>query len=213
MLSERMSVYHWILLGGFTVCFIFCAWQFIHVLRKTRIRQYSDSLGNPFPGILFSFTGAMFPSKKETAFLHLPTYAAGLLFHLGTFLGFIVMVLLFFDAVPGFWLSYIMAGFLIITMACGISILLKRTLMKKMRSLSSPDDYFSNILVSLFHGFSAVTLLKTTVEPFLFIYTTILLLYIPVGKLRHMVYFFTSRIHLGIFFGWRGVWPVKKDEI
>jgi hypothetical protein len=36
------------------------------------------------------------------------------------------------------------------------------------------------------------------------------MLYIPAGKLRHTVYFFAARYHLGYFFGWRGVWPPGK---
>jgi hypothetical protein len=43
----------------------------------------------------------------------------------------------------------------------------------------------------------------------LFIYAAFLFLYIPFGKLKHTVYFFSSRIYLGKFFGKRGVWPVK----
>ena len=44
-----------------------------------------------------------------------------------------------------------------------------------------------------------------------YIITTILLLYMPVGKLKHLVYYFSARYHLGFFYGWRNVWPQKKD--
>ncbi|UCG28109.1 MAG: hypothetical protein JSV24_01755, partial [Bacteroidales bacterium] len=96
--------------------------------------------------------------------------------------------------------------------ASGLSILVKRVVLKKIREFSNPDDYLSNLLVSMFHGVSAAALIEIFTEQFLFIYATVLLIYIPIGKLRHVVFFFTSRIHLGIFYGWRGVWPAGRRK-
>jgi hypothetical protein len=45
-----------------------------------------------------------------------------------------------------------------------------------------------------------------------FIIAAVLWLYFPVGKLRHVVYFFAARYHLGFFFGRRGVWPGHKQQ-
>ena len=33
-----------------------------------------------------------------------------------------------------------------------------------------------------------------------------------VGKLKHVVYFFAARYHLGFFYGWRNVWPPHKTK-
>jgi len=43
-----------------------------------------------------------------------------------------------------------------------------------------------------------------------YVTAALLLLYIPVGKLRHLVYFFAARYQLGYFYGWRGSWPPSK---
>ena len=206
-----MSVYHWILVGGFTICFLSCLSLFIKVIQTSKLKPYSKPLGKRVPAILYSLTGAMSPAKKETAYLHLPTYTAGILFHLGTFCSFIIIVLQFFNITFGF--SGIIAVFLFITSGSGLFILVKRMVMKKMRSLSNPDDYFSNLLVTLFHLIAGLALIRVVSQPMFFLYGTVLFLYIPVGKLRHTVYFFTSRFHLGLFYGWRGVWPAKKGRI
>jgi hypothetical protein len=34
----------------------------------------------------------------------------------------------------------------------------------------------------------------------------------PLGKLRHVVYYFAARYHLGFFYGWRNVWPNHEKK-
>ena len=114
--------------------------------------------GKERTAVAYSFTGAMSPLKKESAFLHLPTYSAGLIYH---------------------------------------------------RGLSSPDDYISNILVTIFQFTTALVILIPSCEPVYYFFTGLLLPYFPLGKLKHAVYFFAARYHLGVFFGHRNVWPPK----
>jgi hypothetical protein len=49
------------------------------------------------------------------------------------------------------------------------------------------------------------------VEPLLG-FGALLFLYIPFGKLRHMVYFFVVRADYGFRLGYRGVYPPEKME-
>jgi hypothetical protein len=149
----------------------------------------------------------MSPLKKESAYLHLPTYTAGLLYHAGTFLGLFLAFLHYFDLSPTGSVSSILAIILIVTGVSGIGILIKRIVKPKMRKLSNPDDYASNLLVTCFQFISALALLNARLLPVLFVYTGLLFLYIPVSKLRHTIYFATSRIYLALIFGRRGVWP------
>jgi len=208
-----MTVFHWICLAGFTVCFAACMYQLLRILTSRDNIDHALPKGETRPAIIYSFTKAMSPAKKETAFKHLPTYAAGLIYHLGTFLAFLWLLLIFLNITASDWIRYISYGLLIVSGICGISILIKRITTARVRHLSNPDDYLSNLLVTAFHFVVANSLLYYDFIPVLLIYATILFLYIPVGKLRHTVYFFTSRMHLGIFFGRRGVWPVKKREV
>jgi hypothetical protein len=42
---------------------------------------------------------------------------------------------------------------------------------------------------------------------FMSLTATALFLYLPFGKIRHCVFFFSTRYHFGAFFGRRGVLP------
>jgi hypothetical protein len=209
---NAMTAYHWIFLSGFTICLIICSCQFIRTLFLTMPKEFAKSKGRVMPAIGYSFTKAMSPTRKETAYLHLPTYIGGLLYHLGTFLGLLLVFFFFFGLYPPAVWSYIFAALLAVSFISGASILFKRIVRQDMRALSNADDYISNSIVTVFHGLVGITLIFPEYSPVLFIYSTILLLYIPVGKLKHVVYFFTSRIYLSIFYGTRGVWPVEKGE-
>ncbi len=207
-----MSTFHWIFLVSFCICFLACLYHFIRSLVLAMPRQYAKARGKILPAVAYSFTKAMSPSHKESAYLHLPTYFGGLVYHLGTFLSFFLVFLFFFNQFPSLPWSAIIAGALAISALAGLSILIKRIMKKNLRQLSNPDDYISNALVTLLHGFVALGLLRNSLVPALLVYTSVVLLYIPVGKLKHLVYFFTSRIYLAIFYGRRGVWPVREDK-
>ena len=171
--------------------------------------DYSQKKGNIGAATRYSFTGAMNPVKKESAYLHFPTYTAGLLYHIGTFLSIFIFILLLFKVEPQGWLSWLFIGTLTISGLSGLGILIKRMTNKELRALSNPDDYISNLLVTTFQLISAIVLNWVTFFPVYFITVSVLLLYLPIGKLKHTIYFFAARYHLGFFYGWRGVWPPK----
>ena len=161
----------------------------------------------------------MMPQNKESAFLHLPEYASGMLFHIGLFTCLLLFVLSFF---PFFnrWISgpdkihYIIPCLLAVTAACGYILLLRRAFSKDLKPLSNPDDYISNALVSTFQLMTVLYLLMPTSQAVVTIYyvaAILLFLYMPLGKLRHAVYYFAARYHLGFFYGWRNVWPKHEN--
>ena len=79
--------------------------------------------------------------------------------------------------------------------------------------MSNLDDYLSNMLTTLFQLMTALLLWfhdSTLVSTLYYIEVSLLLLYIPQGKLKHMLYYFAARYHLGFFYGWRNVWPKKE---
>ena len=110
-------------------------------------------------------------------------------------------------------LSWGLVAFLLVSALCGIGILLKRMIKKGLRELSNPDDYISNVLVTVFQLLMGLTLVSGKVfTPWLFIAAALLLFYIPLGKLKHLLYFFAARWQLGLFYGRRGVWPPIKNQ-
>ena len=205
-----MNWYHYAALASLCFCLVVSLFHMLRLIRLGKPLDWAPSAGKTLPAIQYSFTGAMSPSKKESAFLHLPTYTAGILYHVGTFLS---IFLFFFFLVQVTFIGIfaaLLSGFFVITGGCGIGILIKRMTKKELRSLSSPDDYISNMLVTFFQLITALVLYIPATIPGYFIIASLLLLYFPVGKLKHAIYFFAARYHLGLFYGRRGVWPPKS---
>ena len=205
-----MNWYHWFALAALAICLGSLLIHLIKIIKLGNPQDFSSPLGKPAGAMSYAFVGAMSPAKKESAYLHMPTYTAGIIYHLGTFLSIFLFFLIFSGIVLNGWILYSIVGFLVLSSLSGFGILIKRMVKKIMRQLSNPDDYISNALVSLFHLVTACQLIDPALPAFYYVFTGILLLYIPLGKLKHTVYFFGARYHLGYFFGWRGVWPPKQ---
>jgi len=212
-------------------CLFMCALFFLRLIKLGAPKDLSEKSGNVTAGIVYSNTVAMLPLQKESAYKHLPTFTAGVIFHLGTFTAYFIFLILFFDAVWEFffqyvWLSSLIALCLWVSVSCGIGLIIKRIVSKKLRPISNVDDYLSVILVTLFQLTTALlftvfsfhdsfhTFFSSKVHEGLimayYIASTLLFLYLPAGKLRHLVYYFAARFHLGFFYGRRGTWPPKK---
>jgi len=204
-----MIWYQWLAIIGMGVCLLSCVYHFIRIISMGNPPEYARRSGSIGKAVRYSFTGAMSPKVKESAYLHMPTYMAGIIYHIGTFLS----IFLFILALWGIWLTgitmYIAAVILIISGLCGIGILIKRISKYELRMLSNPDDYISNIFVTAFQLIGGLALIEGSFIPAYYIISALLLLYFPMGKLKHAVYFFAARYHLGYFYGWRGVWPPR----
>jgi hypothetical protein len=183
-------------------------------------KDLSKKSGNLARAQLYSYTAAMLPAQKESAYLHIPTFTAGIFFHAGTFLSLLLFVVFFF-ASPMLFRNNLALAILVLLLSlglavstvCGFSLLLKRIFSKKLRDLSNFDDYLSNFLTTIFQLFTAFYLIiGNSFDVYYYIFTSILLLYLPVGKLRHVVYYFAARYHLGFFYGWRNTWPPAKKK-
>lgn len=206
-----MTWYTLFFLISLLICLANLMYHIIFLLKSGNTPDYALPSGSIPAGIQYSFTGAMSPLKKESAFLHPPTYTAGIIYHLGTFLSVFLIFILWADVILPQALSWGLVAFLLVSALCGIGILVKRMVKNGLRELSNPDDYISNILVTTFQILMGLTLVWSTVfTPWLFLTAGLLLLYIPIGKLKHLVYFFAARWQLGLFYGRRGVWPPKN---
>lgn len=205
-----MTLYKIISLAAFLICFIIMAFHFFRLIRLGSPKDYSRKKGNLKSAIYYSFTGAMNPVQKESAYLHLPTYTAGIVYHTGTFISIVLYFLFLFNIGFTYSLQSVLIYILIASSISGLGIFIKRIALKKLRYLSNPDDYISNLLVTMFQIFTFLAIMIDNFTPYYFIFTALFFLYLPLGKLKHSLYFFAARYHLGFFFGWRGIWPVKN---
>ncbi|MCE5320976.1 MAG: hypothetical protein LLF93_07745 [Bacteroidales bacterium] len=207
-----MCWYHWIAISSLIFSVALFSYQFARLVILGRPHDLSVSSGNVTKGIVYSFTKAMAPGAKESAYLHMPTYAGGIIYHLGTFLSLV----LFFVLITGFpplnySLKSIFSVLLFISFFAGFAILMKRIINKDLKSLSGLDDYISNGVTSLVQLFTAVYLLVPDTETFYYLSVALFFIWLPLGKTKHLLVFFFARYHLGFFYGWRGTWPQKSE--
>ncbi|MDD4492375.1 MAG: hypothetical protein PHV09_07615 [Bacteroidales bacterium] len=207
-----MCWYHWIAISSLIFSVALFSYQFARLVILGRPHDLSVSSGNVTKGIVYSFTKAMAPGAKESAYLHMPTYAGGIIYHLGTFLS----LLLFFVLITGFPslndpLKSIFSVLLFFSFFAGFAILIKRIINKDLKSLSGLDDYISNGVTSLVQLFTAVYLLIPDAETFYYLSVALFFIWLPLGKTKHLLFFFFARYHLGFFYGWRGTWPQKSE--
>lgn len=193
------------------VCVVGCLSHFLKLIKLGKPKDFSAPAGEIKDAVKYSFTKAMMPSHKESAYLHLPEYAAGILFHVGAFFSLLLFVMnligIYFNLSIIIWL---LTGILSVTSICGLYILVARIFNKVQQQISNPDDYISNFLVTTFQILT-ILMLHFEIHEIYFVFVSLLLFYLPFGKLKHVVYFFAARYHLGFFYGWRGTWPPKNN--
>jgi hypothetical protein len=167
----------------------------------------AKAAGSESAGIKYAFTQGMLPSAKESVRKHMPTFVGGMIYHTGVFVATANLLFVVFRtplpaaAVLGLRLL-MLAG-----LVSGIALLVKRLALPKMRIISTPDDIIANLIVDLFLAMSIAATMSAELESWLIAAVIILLVYIPMGKIRHCVFFFYTRVVFGRLFGRRGVLP------
>ncbi len=163
--------------------------------------------GSPAAGVRYAFTTAFLPGAKESASRHLASYAAGLVYHGALFVMLALLVLsLLPSALPDAAVAAA-AVLLSLGLISGVALLAKRLASPVLRGLSVPDDLAANLLVDAALASALAWTLRPAALPAFQLVGAVLLLYAPVGKLRHMIFLFTARRLSGEHYGRRGVLP------
>jgi len=170
-------------------------------------RLFSEPAGEAAAGVRYAFIQGMAPRAKESVRMNPLSYLAGMLYHSGIFAAFgLLVVSLARLALPLLFLRGL--GLLALTGSLGgLALLLKRIGSRMLRGLSCPDDYLSNLLATVFAAMAGLTVFVGGLERLWMLEAVLLLAYLPMGKIRHCLFFFPTRYHFGAFFGRRGVLP------
>ncbi len=176
-------------------------------LRFGQRRRFAPATGSEWQGMQYALLAGMMPWAKESAWQHLGTYFAGVTYHLGIAAAFVVLVFVMAGITIEQTTRLVLLILAIIGAACGIGLLVKRATTLALRAISTPDDVISNLLVTLFVIGSALVPAFPQFTTSFLILTALMLIYVPLGKIRHCFLFFCSRITFGRFFGRRGVLP------
>ena len=191
------------------VALAFLLWRTASFGRKP---TYSKPAGLESRGIAYAFFRGMMPSEKESVQKHLPTFVGGIFYHAGIFASaaFVLTVVTHIQLSPVMILCLRML--MLAGLVSGVALLVKRMALPKMRIISTPDDVIANVVVDLFLAASIATTMSVDFTSELLGMTIILLAYLPIGKIRHCVFFFYTRTIFGRLFGRRGVLPHPAQE-
>jgi len=182
-------------------CAVLLGAQLLRARAYGRKPLFAPAAGSAGAGVRYAFTGALLPRAKESVRRNPATYAAGVLLHAGLAAAF----LLLFTPVR------VLAAPALAGACAGAALLVKRALTPHLRGLSSADDFLANGLATGFAAVAGLSVLVPGTAPLLPWAGAALLFYVPLGKLRHCVFFFLSRWHLGAFFGRRGTFPTAQE--
>ena len=160
---------------------------------------------SPLGGVLYAFTLGMAPWTKESARIHIIAFLRGVAFHIGIFAGLAALLASpWFDMIP----SLICLLFAIITglgAVMGVAGGVMRIVEHNLKAISAPDDHASVWLVTLFLAAMTAALVSTAFVPAMWVVAAVMLVYAPLGKIRHCIYFYFGRLFYGLYVGRRGV--------
>jgi hypothetical protein len=89
----------------------------------------------------------------------------------------------------------------------GLYLLLRRTTSPTLRAMNTPDDYIATLASCGLLALAILDSVSAHGHVVLLVYSALLLIYLPLGKLRHAVFFFIARGDYGRRLGYRGVYP------
>jgi nitrate reductase gamma subunit len=195
--------------------------RWLFKFKKVGDRQAST--GSPhttkLKGIIYSWAAIGMPWTMESTRKKIFFYTQFVLFHLG-----VVAAILLSFVIPYAPSLLDSAGIVLafqipIGAACiiGCGRIVRRISNKYVRAISSPDDYFSLILLTVWFAFAFFASPNSyeqgeSVLLTYFFLTAFFLIYVPFSKISHYLYYPFSRFWFGRSMGHRGVYPLRRSR-
>ncbi|MBF0360648.1 MAG: hypothetical protein HQK49_06540 [Oligoflexia bacterium] len=176
------------------------------------IKNDSAKYDSAFKAIIYNFTKAMSPFYKESAKLYPVKFFIGLVMHLGIFCSFIYFFLLIIISpsilILPLQLLHFFGFFFLLTSMAAVVLLINRVTNIELKEISNFDDYFSITMMICFLASISLNLFGVVSNNVVLAITSFVFLYVPFGKLRHVVFFFLVRVDFAKKMGHRGVYPL-----
>lgn len=218
-LLATVEVIHWIALGVMGLVYTTRVWWlFRYKGAVDRSAPGNPSRTNARKGAIYSLGNVAMPWAMESTRRGLPFYLSFVLFHVGVaagislaFVSTIAPQVLRIPAVAWTIGGLLAGAFLVALYRVG-----RRVLRPVMRLISSPDDYFSLIMLTVWFALGVMTqahiagVSRFQSELYLVAYlllTSFFLLYVPFSKISHYLYYPFTRYWIGRALGHRGSLP------
>jgi hypothetical protein len=202
-----MLTYQLLALAGLIAGLFGIYLRYAETKRRALPADNSPIKGNLSHGIMYAFTMGMAPWAKESTRIHMIAYLRGIGFHIGIFAAIgAVIISPFWGYLPSI-LSWTLFWVLTVGAIFGVAGGVMRIAEHNLRGLSLPDDHFAVWLTTLLITVTGLALVNEAFVVPMYIIAAITFVYVPLGKIRHCLYFFFSRTFFGKFFGRRAVFP------
>jgi len=204
-----LAVLRW----GVIASFLLCLGSLLILVLKTfsfgRRPLYAKPQGERKKGVFYALGKGMMPWEKESARRHILSYLAGIFYHGAIFTTFLYLFSLVMTLEIKGSLIFLFQVIIGLGFIGGIGIFIKRIIHIPLRKISCADDFAANLMVDMFLALGFISSFYPLLKPYFYLVSILLFLYIPLGKIRHCVFFFYVRILFGLFYGRRGVLPPK----
>ncbi len=202
--------------AGFAFMVLAYTLKIYQFFQKPLAVEGTPARGDHNKAIKYAYMTIAMPWEVESQWRHGYRYIEFAVFHISMAVGIgyafvspVLPELMKNPVICAFSQFFFVLGFII-----GLSRLFRRMFKIEMRKISSIDDYFCLILLTLwmFAGIFAAPLKS---ETWLFMYycmATFFLFYVPFSKISHYVYYPFIRFYVGKHFGHRGTFPKKHSS-
>jgi nitrate reductase gamma subunit len=170
-------------------------------------------------GIFYSWANVGMPWAMESSRRHALMYVQFVIFHVGVTAAIALSFIIPYG--PGLLESTLLVRLLQVTIGAaffvGVVRMVRRVSDPYMRAISSPDDYFSLVLLTVWFFFAFLAVPNSTANGewhllTYFILTAFFLIYVPFSKISHYLYYPFTRYYLGKTMGYRGVYPLQRGS-
>jgi hypothetical protein len=169
-------------------------------------------------GIFYSWAIIGMPWVMESSRTNPLLYAQFVIFHIGVTLAIALSFVI--PYAPGVLengtVVFVFQAAIWAACAVGCIRIIRRMVSPYMRAISTPDDYFSLILLTVWFAFAGLSAPNRPVQgegPLLayFFLTAFFLMYVPFSKISHYLYYPFTRFYFGRSMGHRGVFPIPAS--
>ena len=173
----------------------------------------------PAKGVVYSWAAIAMPWAMESLRTKLFLYSQFVVFHVGVATAITLSFVIPYG--PGLLAHrpVVLAIQIVTGAAClvGIMRFARRAGNPYMRAISSPDDYFSLTLLTVWLLSAALAAPNSVVRgewhlTTFFILTAFFLIYVPFSKISHYLYYPFTRYYLGKTMGYRGIYPIRHSQ-
>lgn len=167
-------------------------------------------------GARYSLFSVFMPWTMASTRQHPLFYLQFGLFHVGVALAIAMSVIMpyFPELIASPEVVLVLQVFFGVACLIGLGRYIRRVVSPYIRAISTPDDYFSVALLTVWFGFAFMAAPNNRAETEFwvlgfFLLTAFFLIYVPFSKISHYIFYPFTRWYLGRTLGHRGVYPMK----